>query len=237
MEDQNTALWRFFNACDELIEGKHILADKKIDDMMRAVAVSEELTGLFGAVLENFDYPAAKRRYLIPPERSPILRGEAYLPSTDEELVAFVFCIFAEIENGTLKTNEFLLRYFYVDGSLTASYERFTATFLRPFRDILRGCFPTSVRRFEGYYQRRNEGVLDALSQKAAEEHARLTGLSLPREDFIAGSTMLTELSFAIDKKDVPAIRALLCGYLYFLQYLNIMDESSGVFIALAGDL
>lgn len=238
MEDNNTALERFFIACDELIRGKHILAEKKIDELLRSVATSDDLMGLFSAVMENFNYSAAKRRYLIPPERSRNLRGEVYLPKDEAEFLAFVFCILTELENGSLKINDFLLRYFYEDGSLTASYDLFISRMIRPFRDIVRGCFPNVGTRDTGFLNRkREEGILDSLSQKTAAEYARLSELSLVREDYIAGTTILSEVSIAIDKKDIPEIKALLCGYLYFLQFLNIMNEESGELILLAGEL
>lgn len=64
MQDKYAQMQRFFTACDELISGKYILADNKISEVLKAIAASEELTGLFTAVTERFDYPAAKQAYL-----------------------------------------------------------------------------------------------------------------------------------------------------------------------------
>ena len=238
MEEKNTALKRFFAACDDLIEGKHILADKKIEEMLRAVATSDELMGLFSAVTEKFDYQAAKRAYLRTPEQNRSIRGGVYLPTDKTELLAFVFCLLVEFDSGSLKLNDFLLRYFYEDGSLTASYELFVAKMIRPFRDIIRSCYPDAVKSETTNSRRRKEdGILEKLSYRVAAENARLSQLTLNQEDAIAGAIILAELAAAVNRRDVSEIKALLCGYLYYLQVINGASESSNELILLAGEL
>ena len=238
MEEKSTALERFFTACDDLIDGKHILADKKIGELLRAVATSDDLMGLFAAVTDKFDYQAAKRAYLRTPEQNRSFRCDVLLPADKTQLLAFVFCLLVEFDNGSLKLNDFLLRYFYEDGSLTASYTLFVSKVIRPFRDVVRGCFPNAGKSDAGHFQRKKEeGILEALSYKVAAEQARLAQLPLSREDAIAGGIMLTELSIAVDRKEVPEIKALLCGYLYYLQVIDGTCENSSELILLAGEL
>ena len=238
MEDNQTKMQRFFTACDELITGKFILADTKIGELLRSVATCNDLTQLFAAVTDGFDYPAAKRAYLKEPEMTKTHRGEAYLPSDHSEVLAFVFCLLVEFDSGSLKLNDFLLRYFYEDGSYTASYGLFVERMIRPFRDIVRSCFPDVGKWGDVSLQRKREdNLLEMLSGKVSVERSRIAGLSLPKENAVAGEMILAELYAAIGRKDIAEIKALLCGYLYFLQVVNISDTNSNEIFLIAGEL
>ena len=237
MEEVNSPLQRFFIACDDLITGKHILADKKIGEVMRAIATSEELMGLFTTVTDRFDYLAAKRSCLREPDKTRSMRGRAYLPTDEADLLAFVFCLLVELDSGVLRLNDFLLRYFYEDGSLTASYVLFVNKMIRPFRDVVRGCYPNAYKREDNLQVRKEDRILESLSRRAAAENARLSQLNLAQENAVAGATILTELSMAIGRRDVPEIKALLCGYLYYLQVINANCENSNELFALGGEL
>lgn len=236
MEDINRDMQRFFTACDELITGKFIVAEKKISELLRSVAMCEDLMGLFTAVTKKFDYQAAKRAYL----RAPIdtrTRGEAYLPADETELLAFVFCLLVEFDNGTMRLGDFLLRYFYEDGSYTASYALFVGRVIRPFRDVIRRCFPVAGRGTVSMLRRREDGILEMIAERLMAERSRLPSLPLREGDAFAGETMLSELCVAVDRKDIPAIKALLFGYGYYLSYVRNSSENSDELFRLAGEL
>lgn len=237
MDDVNAKLERFFNACADLIEGKFILADSKIGELLRSIAASEDLTRLFAAVTKGFDYPAAKRTCLRGPDEKHT-RGEAFLPATRGEVLAFVFCLLVELDSGALKLNDFLLRYFYEDGSFTASYSLFVTRMIRPFRDIVRECFPLRTRSAAFAEDRlRESGNLQKLSEKIAVERERIKELSLSEENAAAGETILNELYAAAGRGDVREIKALLCGYLYFLQTTESGADNSNEIFLLASEL
>lgn len=228
---------RFFTACDELIGGKFILADAKIGELLRAVATSEELTRLFAAVTDGYNYPAAKEAYLKEPDSRRRLRGEAFLPSDRSEVLAFVFCLLAEIDSGKLRFNDFLLRYFYEDGSYTASYALFVGRMIRPFRDIVRDCFPEREKKEPQAVRREEEALLGKLAEKISLEKARVSALSLKEEDAIAAERILSGLYASAGRGDVEEIKALLCGYLYFLQATGVSDANSDEVFRLAAEI
>ncbi len=239
MEENNGKMQRFFTACDELITGKFILADTKIGELLRAIATCDELKGLFAAVTQGFDYPAAKQAYLKQPgQGGRYTRGEAYLPAERSDVLAFVFCLLVEFDNGTMKFNDFLLRYFYEDGSYTASYALFADRMIRPFRDIVRDCYPAAER--QGLPERKRkqeENRLEKLAEKIALERTRIASLPLGKEDAIAAEMMLNELYAAVGRGDYEELKALLCGYLYFLQVTDSSAENSNEIFRLAGEL
>ena len=237
MEDKTAKMQRFFTACDELISGKFILADTKIGELWRAVATCEELKGLFAAVTDGFDYPAAKKAYLKPPEQSSRkVRGEAFLPAERSQILAFVFCLLVEFDNGSMKFNDFLLRYFYEDGSYTASYSLFVNRMIRPFRDIVRECFP-DFGNSPAARRKQEENLMEKLGEKVSLERARVAGSALQKEDGIAAEMILGELHAAIGRGDTAEIKALLCGYLYFLDVTDFASENSHEIFRLAGEL
>lgn len=238
MEADTSSMQRFFAACDDLLESKHFFAEKKIEALMRSISECDELLALFSQLMRGFDYNAAKRAYLKEPEETHTARGAAYLPADESELLAFVFCLLMEIDLKEVRFSDLLLRYFYIDGSLTASYALFVQQVIRPFRDVVRTCFPDAGKWGSPSMQRKKEdGILEAISGKLAEERANLPSLRLSEEDFRGGGVMLAEMKVAIDRRDIPELKALLCGYYYFLRTTRTTSKSSGEMFMLAQEL
>lgn len=141
MDESIEKIRRFLDACDGLLSCTYREAEIGISQVLRCLAESDDLKGLFAAVTEEFDYAKNRSFYLRDLANG---RGAAYLPSSRVDALAFVFCLFAEIDSGVVKFNDFLLRYFYVDGSNTASYALFSERIVRPFRDIVREAYPAA---------------------------------------------------------------------------------------------
>ena len=64
MTEKVEKISRFLAVCDELVEGSYVVADNKISEALKCIAKCRELTNLFAAVTEGFDYPAAKQSCL-----------------------------------------------------------------------------------------------------------------------------------------------------------------------------
>jgi len=217
-------LERFFQACDSMMNEKYMFADAKAAEILKSIAESRALTDLFTAVTERFDYPAAKKAYLKFPAAAGAAHGAAYLPKDRGEIIAFVFCILVDIDAGRIRFNDFLLRYFYEDGSYTASFALFAERMIRPFRDIVKECFPDIEARRNRLeeFRRKQEELLGAIADRSARERVRISTLSLPERDMLAGMAILDELSSEAVKKNTTAVRALTQGYRYFLAALSL---------------
>ena len=148
MDERTEKLKRFFAACDALVDSKFQTAEQQISQVLKALAESSDLTALFKSITAKFDYSGAKRTYLRVPEDGS-LHCAVHLPAERHEVIAFVFCLLVEIDSGAFHFKDFLLRYFYVDGSYTASFSLFTGRLIRPFRDILHSCFPVESEKAE----------------------------------------------------------------------------------------
>ena len=217
----------FFNACDAFMTEKYMVADAKIAEILKAIAQSRALTDLFSAVTERFDYPTAKKAYLRFPAQKGSAHGAAYLPKDRGEILAFVFCILVDVDAGRIRFNDFLLRYFYEDGSYTASFALFSECMLRPFRDIVRECFPdvdARRSRLEEAKRARDERY-GAISDGATRERVRLAAIPLATEDRDAGEAILLELASAADERIASRVRALTHAYRYFLAALSLEGD------------
>lgn len=238
MEENTTAMQRFFAACDDLMASKHFFAEKKIETLMRSIAECGELLALFTQLTRNFHYEEAKRLYLRDPQKTRTARGEAYLPADEGELLAFVFCLLMEIDTKEVRLSDLLLRYFYVDGSMTAGYALFVQQVIRPFRDVVRRCFPDAGKWGDAAMQRKKEdGILQAISEKLSKERADLPTRRLSEDEFRGGGVMLAEMKIAIERRDIPELKALLCGYYYFLRTTRTTSQSSSEMFMLAQEL
>lgn len=229
---------RFIDACTRLVNGKINTAEGHIAEALAAIASSRDLTELFTAVTHDFDFSAAKHRYLRSPEENNSSHGSAFLPSDRTELLAFVFCLFVEFDAGTYRLGDFLLRYFYVDGSFTASYSLFAERVVRPFRDIVRGCFPDLGKRGQiAALRARQDDVIAKIASLLTAERNRIASFNLRDEERAAADLLFAGLDGAAAKKDAGMLSALLAGYRYFLRYFGGENESSTQIFRLAAEL
>ena len=217
---------RFYQACNKLMNENYMAAVTRIEEVLRSIAECRALTDLFSAATERFDYPAAKKMYLRFPASPTSAHGKAFLPKDRGEAIAFVFCLLVDFDAGRIKFDDFLLRYFYEDGSYTASLALFSDRMLRPFRDIVKECFPNVVmdERPESAAQRTRKRVasLETFASLAIEERERLRGVQLSSVDALAGELILSEMIQAAGKNNISQVKALVAGYSYFLRVLFI---------------
>ncbi len=235
MESEQARIGRFLAVCTELVEGKFATAERKISEALRAIAESKQLTELFTAVTQEFDYAWAKETYLRYPAREGSSRGEMLLPAGRSEILAFVFCLFVEMDAGSVKLGDFLLKYCYVDGSYTASYSVFAERVIRPFRDIVYDCFPAAKR--EAKKTGEKDASLHRIGELIEGEKARMEDFGLREEDQAAFRTLSSGIRSAVQKGETQLLVALLEGYRYFLRYKGAESDESAAIFELASKL
>ena len=127
----------FLLRADEFIEGKYILADVKIINLLKAIASSDTLLAIFKNCLDGFDFEEAKKRYLIDSKLQSENRGEFILPTNTRELLALIFNLLVKFDSKAIDLADFLSRYFFEDGSYSGSYESFVNAVIKPFRNAV----------------------------------------------------------------------------------------------------
>ena len=154
----------FIERADEFINAKYILADVKLVSLLKSIAASETLVALFKNCLTDFNYEQAKKKYLV---KSPYLsedKGEFVLPPNSKELLAFIFNVLIDIDAKRIDLNQFVSKYFYVDGSFSSGYEAFLNSMIKPFKHSVKMLMEKVI---DGSLQ-------DPLDAIVEEEHRRI---------------------------------------------------------------
>ena len=209
----------FLQRCDEVMQSKFILADSKISELLKSIAASDLLYAFFREITRDFDYPAAREKYMNYGYESSQKRRLLF-PSDPSEKLAFIFCLLVDLDNMTIDLSDFLREYFYEDGSVYESYYAFCNQVIKPFKNdvksIFRGGLPIEgvlPGSGKGNGGREEPGGNDLLRTVAAERDAVFAS-RLPDEKKVDALIILNALENCECKGD--AVCGLLCGYSYF---------------------
>ncbi len=157
----------FLDVSDELIASKYILADVKIVNLLKAISISESLLAIFKNCLSDFDYEKAKEKYLVKSKYLFGDKGEFILPDNTKDLLAFVFAILVEIDAKEIDFSAFIGKYFYEDGSYSASYASFINGMIKPFRNSVKLIMESVI---EGKLQDPIDAFIKEEARKAEEK-------------------------------------------------------------------
>ncbi len=128
----------FLERAEEFIDGKYILADIKIVNLLKTIVASETLLAIFKNCLADFNFEQAQKKYLVKSKYLSTDKGEFILPTSSRELLAFTFTLLAEIDAKRIDFGQFINKYFYEDGSFSAGYSAFINSLIKPFRNSVK---------------------------------------------------------------------------------------------------
>ncbi len=160
----------FLDRCDEFIDSKYILADVKLANLLKSIASSDTLLALFQNCLNNYDYYEAQKRYLVKSQHLSSEKGDFILPHNSRELLAFIFTTLVEIDGKRIDFGVFLNKYFYVDGSYSASYDAFINAMLKPFKNSVKMLMDSVI---EGKLQDPIEALTEEEERREKEKKAK----------------------------------------------------------------
>ena len=132
---------QFVASCDDMINGKFILADVKITKVLNMIAGSEELYRYISECMVGFDFV---REYHRAEVKNNLNGGSFAAPSEPEKLVAFVFCVLVECDAKRFDFYNFINENFGKEGKAN-SYNAFATTLLVPFKEIIANHFGLSA--------------------------------------------------------------------------------------------
>lgn len=124
--EENAKINEFFGALEEMIAGKFILADTKIQKILKCIATSSVLYDIFGKCMVGFHFKE---------EFAKSTNTTFTLPEGTQKQIAYVFCFMLEIDNKQLSLQNFITEHFYHKDGYHESYHNFSLTMLVPFRD------------------------------------------------------------------------------------------------------
>ncbi len=131
-ETENVKIKTFFDACNEMIQGRFILSDIKISKILKAIANSQVLYELFATVLSDFKF---KEEFENAKTSNKVNGGYFAVPEQDEDIIALVFCLLLEVDNQKMNLQNFVNDYFYSPEGYNISYSNFSLSVLVPFKN------------------------------------------------------------------------------------------------------
>ncbi len=117
---------QFTDACDEMLESKFILVDKRIGDVLKSIAQTKPVYNLMATCLAGFNF---EKEYKLATSKG----RELVIPTGNAKVIAFVFCMLNAIDDKKLNINEILQNYFSGDDCIS-SYKSFCKQVILPFK-------------------------------------------------------------------------------------------------------
>ena len=125
----------FIDACDELIDCKYLVAEYKIQKMLKALAESEPVCSLLGECLEQFNRDRELARAYIQDGHGDFV----YIsPAEEYKIIALVFCTLVDIDNKKIIFVDFIKRFF---GREENPFQAFLLQMIVPFRNLIAEVF------------------------------------------------------------------------------------------------
>lgn len=126
---QKNNINEFFKLCDEMINEKFIMSYDKISKILKVIANDVTLYGMVEDCLKGFNFDR-EYKSLVRDGKNNIVNFE----DDDKKRIAFIFCLFVEVDNKRIDFYEFLTSVFSSDKSF-GEYEKFVNVMLKPFKE------------------------------------------------------------------------------------------------------
>ena len=130
----------FFEACNDFIEGKFILVDIKISNILRTISKNSTLYDLIAECMINYDFDS---NFL------EAKRGENNkkftLPDKDYKIIPFVFCLLVEIDSKKIVFEDFLKEQFPDAQTKNDEYDAFGKNVIIPFKNSIARVFDIDI--------------------------------------------------------------------------------------------
>lgn len=123
----------FVATCNDMLSGKFLDINKKLDQLLAVMAKSEDVLNLLADAIENYDEVEGFAKAFSLDSKTKSVK--VTLPTDDMERLALTVTIFNDITSGKLHINQFLETYFK-DTKMT-NVQNFLEKIIRPFRDII----------------------------------------------------------------------------------------------------
>lgn len=145
MDTNSQNLTEFISSVDGLINGKFILADIKITNILKLIASNSSLYEYIKNCLVDFSFDEELAKSL---SRNKENNGVFVMPKEDNKKVAFVFCFLVECDAKRMDFFTFMRENFAAKDNKT-DYENFAETVLVPFKDCIVNYFNNQSAEIE----------------------------------------------------------------------------------------
>lgn len=130
-DEEKVKIVEFFNAVDDMIDGRFILSDTKVSNILKAVVKSEALYNLYSKCMQNFKFASMLDRCK---SDNPSNGGYFTMPDEEKDIVAFVTCFLLEVDKKNINLQTFITDNFYSNDGYNISYNNFALTVLIAYK-------------------------------------------------------------------------------------------------------
>lgn len=133
--EEYAKICNLISSCNDIINGKFILAHHKINALLKSLTDSKEVYTLLASTLNNFNF---EREFSRAQFRTAKDKRSFVVPDEDEKLLPFVFCILVSINNKNLDLDTFLSEFFASEsGNRAEEFKNFAQKLILPFRTAI----------------------------------------------------------------------------------------------------
>lgn len=159
---------KFVLACNDMLSGKFLDINKKLDKFLSVMTQSEDVIELLSECLEDFDEEAEFEKAFSLDKKTGSVK--VVVPNDEKKKLALSVTIFNDLTNGKLNANQFLETYFQ-DKKLTPT-QNFLEKIVRPYRDAICRIFQldTNISVEDVKRQIEEEKLMQKEEEKRAEE-------------------------------------------------------------------
>ncbi len=134
-DEERQNILDFYNACDEMIEGRFILSDTKVANILKCVVKSETLYNLYSNCMKGFKFKYVLERSLA---SNPANGGYFVMSDDEKEIVAFVTCLLLEVDKKNINLQTFVTENFFSADGYNISYSNFALTVLIAYKTAVK---------------------------------------------------------------------------------------------------
>lgn len=140
-EEEKLNIMDFYRACDDMIEGRFILSDTKVANILKSIVGSEILYNLYSVCVKDFKFKYVLSRSLAD---NPSNGGYFVMPEDEKEIVAFVTCFLLEVDKKNINLQSFVTENFYSPDGYNVSYNNFALTLLVAYKNAVKNLIGVS---------------------------------------------------------------------------------------------
>lgn len=158
----------FVVACNDMLTGKFLDLNKRLDKFLTVMTKSEDILDLLGECLDDFDEDEEFDKAFSVDKKTGVVKVS--VPTDDKKKLALSVTIFNDIINEKINANQFLETYFQ-DKKLTPM-QNFLEKIVRPYRDTICKVFEldTNITLDDIKRQMETEEMIKKAEEKQAEE-------------------------------------------------------------------
>ena len=134
-DDEKQNIVAFFNACNEMIEGRFILSDTKVANILKSVVGSETLYKLYSDCMVGFKFA---RMLDYCKASNPNNGGYFRMPEEEKDIIAFVTCLLLEVDKRNINLQTFVTDNFYSIDGYNISYNNFALLVLVEYKTAVK---------------------------------------------------------------------------------------------------